>query len=248
MSIQDVESRIQRIESRMQAIGSRFRTLESRFEPAGSRKEVPTPPAESDFETLLQEKLSPEIPDNGKPILIPPRRKIEDLFRPTIQPGNPETSTPAVSIMPIREVEQKTEARRLTANEVTSLVETAARRYRLDPELLRAVIDVESDFRPEVVSNRGAQGLMQLMPDTAEEMGVSDPFNPDQNVDGGARYLRKMLDRFGDVETALAAYNAGPGTVDRHGDIPPYRETLTYVRDVLRAYAKERDGENNSDE
>jgi soluble lytic murein transglycosylase-like protein len=117
------------------------------------------------------------------------------------------------------------------------LAAEAARRYGIDPALVLAVVDVESAFRPRAVSPKGAQGLMQLMPGTARELGVQDPFDPGQNLDGGARHLRALLNKYqGDLEKALAAYNAGAGAVERHGGVPPYAETREYVRKVLGKY------------
>ena len=117
-----------------------------------------------------------------------------------------------------------------------TLIETTARRYGLAPALVKAVIAAESAFDPDAVSHKGAQGLMQLMPQTASELGVEDAFQPADNVRGGARYLREMLDRYGDVSRALAAYNAGPNAVDRHEGIPPYPETQAYVARVLQYF------------
>lgn len=115
-------------------------------------------------------------------------------------------------------------------------IEAAARRHGLDPTLLAGLVQAESGFRPDVVSHAGAIGLAQLMPGTAEGLGV-DPHDPVQNLDGGARYLREQLDRFGSVELALAAYNAGPGRVAQAGGIPRIAETQAYVPRVLHNQA-----------
>jgi soluble lytic murein transglycosylase-like protein len=116
-----------------------------------------------------------------------------------------------------------------------------AQKYNLPAALIRGVIRAESNFDAAAVSRAGAQGLMQLMPGTARELGVVNPFDIEQNIDGGARYLRKMLDSFGgDIKVALAAYNAGPGTVEKHGgQIPPYQETARYIDRVLK-FSKQR--------
>jgi len=113
------------------------------------------------------------------------------------------------------------------------LIDTHARAHGLNPVLVRAVIEAESAFDPQAVSRVGAMGLMQLMPGTARELGVSDPFDPDDNIRGGTKYLRTLLDRFdGNVRLALAAYNAGPSAVERYDDVPPYRETRSYVEKI----------------
>jgi soluble lytic murein transglycosylase-like protein len=114
-------------------------------------------------------------------------------------------------------------------------VKKAAIKYRLPSQLIKGVIEAESNFQVSATSPKGAQGLMQLMPETAQELGIDNPFDIDQNIDGGARYLRKMLDLFGgDIKLALAAYNAGPGAVERHKGIPPYLETRRYVDRVVK--------------
>lgn len=113
------------------------------------------------------------------------------------------------------------------------LIEQSAQRFQLDRALIKAIIKVESDFNPRVISAKGAQGLMQLMPDTAKEVGVYNPFDPSESIHGGSLYLRKMLDSFdSNLDYALAAYNAGPNAVRKYGGIPPYAETQNYVRRV----------------
>jgi len=114
-------------------------------------------------------------------------------------------------------------------------IHKAASKYNLPARLIKGVIRAESNFQVEAVSRAGAQGLMQLMPATARELGVTQPFDIDQNIDGGARYLRQMLDSFdGNVKLALAAYNAGPGTVRKYAGNVPYQETIQYIERVLR--------------
>jgi soluble lytic murein transglycosylase-like protein len=116
-------------------------------------------------------------------------------------------------------------------------IRLAAAKHNIDPALIKAVIRAESGFNPNAVSHSGAQGLMQLMPSTAAGFGVTDPFDPAQNIDAGAHYLRGQLDRFGgDVSLALAAYNAGPGSVAKYNGVPPFRETQNYVKRVLDYY------------
>ena len=116
------------------------------------------------------------------------------------------------------------------------LILRSARNHRLEPALVKAVIAAESNFQPRALSPVGAQGLMQLMPRTARALGVGNPFHPGENVEGGSRYLRGMLDRFGDLKRALAAYNAGPEAVERFRGVPPFPETLDYVSRVLTYY------------
>jgi soluble lytic murein transglycosylase-like protein len=123
-----------------------------------------------------------------------------------------------------------------------ALAAKVALRHGLDPDLVLAVVGVESAFRPEAVSPKGAQGLMQLMPDTAAALGVEDALDPATNLDAGVRHLGSLLTLYGgDVARALAAYNAGEGAVARHGGIPPYRETRAYVRRVLERYRESKE-------
>jgi soluble lytic murein transglycosylase-like protein len=126
---------------------------------------------------------------------------------------------------------------RPASHQIDAIIERNARAHDLRPELVRAVIQTESAFNPVALSPKGAMGLMQLMPGTAEAYGVTDPYDPEENVRGGTAYLKDLLDRYqGSEELALAAYNAGPGTVDRFGQtVPPFPETRDYLARVRRA-------------
>lgn len=122
--------------------------------------------------------------------------------------------------------------------ELTPMIDAAAQTHSVQPKVLRAVIEQESGFRPCAVSRKGAQGLMQLMPETAGQLGVEDAFDPKQNIEGGARYLKELLDKYkGDLSLALGAYNAGPSTVDQAGKIPDIPETRDYVAAILKKLA-----------
>jgi soluble lytic murein transglycosylase len=123
-----------------------------------------------------------------------------------------------------------------------SLIRTASGRHSVDADLIRAIIKTESDFNATARSQKGAMGLMQLMPDTARLHNVLDAYDPGENVEGGVRHLRMLLDRYqGNLELSLAAYNAGSGAVERHRGIPPFAETREYVRRVLQFYDSYRD-------
>ena len=125
------------------------------------------------------------------------------------------------------------------ANEAyDDIVQEAAAQYGMDANLIHAVMQAESAFHPYAVSRAGAEGLMQLMPDLSEEMGVSDAFDPRENIMGGTRYLKRLLDYHnGNIDLALASYNAGPGNVERYGGVPPFRETKNYVKTIKQILA-----------
>ena len=120
---------------------------------------------------------------------------------------------------------------------ILGYIKDASEKYGVEEKLIQAVVKQESGYNPDAISHVGAQGLMQLMPATAKDLGVKDAFNPKENIDGGVKYLRKMLDKYhGNKILALAAYNAGPGAVDKYDGVPPYEETQQYVRKILAKY------------
>jgi soluble lytic murein transglycosylase-like protein len=126
---------------------------------------------------------------------------------------------------------------RVSAAEIDSAIEQAATKHGVDANLVRALVKVESNYNPNAVSNKGAMGLMQLMPRTASGLSVSNPFDPQQNVDAGVRHLKQLLNNFGgDVRLSLAAYNAGEGAVKRNGGVPHYTETQNYVKRITDLY------------
>ena len=124
-----------------------------------------------------------------------------------------------------------------TQTEIDEAIDAAASRHNVDPNLVRALVKVESNFNPNAVSRKGAMGLMQLMPQTARQMKLRNPFNPEENIDAGVRHLRDLLDTYrGDVRLSLAAYNAGVGAVARSSGIPHYAETRNYVKRITQIY------------
>ena len=128
-------------------------------------------------------------------------------------------------------------SRRVVANRFDRFIDNAARLHQVDPQLIKAIVHVESGFDPYAVSEKGAQGLMQLMPETAQDMQVANPFDPESNILGGTQFLRKNLDRFNnDLELSLAAYNAGPERVQAAGRIPGIQETKIFIKRVLEYY------------
>jgi soluble lytic murein transglycosylase-like protein len=121
-------------------------------------------------------------------------------------------------------------------DDFSEIIHSVSSKYDIEPSLIRAVITVESNWNFNAVSNKGAMGLMQLMPSTARDLSVRNPFDPEENIEGGTRYLRFLLDKFDDLPLALAAYNAGPATVESQGGIPSITETKQYVNKVLSIY------------
>ena len=134
-------------------------------------------------------------------------------------------------------IEAKSNNTNVSRTEIDNLISKYADKNGLDEDFVKAVINQESGFNPNATSHCGAMGLMQLMPSTAQGLGVKDAYNPEQNIEGGTKYLKGLMDRFGnDKQLALAAYNAGPNAVKKYGGIPPYAETQNYVKKVLSKY------------
>ncbi|HPJ38254.1 MAG TPA: lytic transglycosylase domain-containing protein [Spirochaetota bacterium] len=135
----------------------------------------------------------------------------------------------------------RTDARHMSIEEIQTMAREYANANRVPAGLVNAIIETESSYNPSAVSPRGAMGLMQLMPATARQLGVENPFMPEENVRGGVQLIRQLLDRYnGDYRKALAAYNAGEGAVDRHNGVPPYSETQNYVNRVIDSYQRNR--------
>ncbi len=129
--------------------------------------------------------------------------------------------------------------RKYSRDEIYDIISEISSKHGVNEKLVRALIKQESGFNPTIVSKAGATGLMQLMPATAESLGVSDAKDPVQNVDGGVRYLKSLMKKYnGNLILSLAAYNAGPGAVDKYGGVPPYKETQNYVKNILANYLK----------
>lgn len=140
------------------------------------------------------------------------------------KPGNP------VALNPVR-------GKLFTQADIDSAIEQAATRHNVDPNLVRAVVKVESNFNPNALSRKGAMGLMQLMPQTARSLSVNNPFDPQQNIDAGVRHLKKLMESYGgDIKLSLAAYNAGAGAVARSGGVPRFAETQSYVKRISQLY------------
>ena len=160
------------------------------------------------------------------------RRRVEAIAAGPAEPGGAFAAVLEVSF----ERRDVYAAGGVSRAAIDRIIGASAAEFGVDPALVRAIVYNESAFDPGATSGAGARGLMQLMPATAASLGVSDAYDPAQNVRGGTRYLRELLDRFHDVALAVAAYNAGPAAVERYGGVPPYVETRNYVRAVLGRY------------
>lgn len=178
---------------------------------------------ESDFKKILDDKANSlkEIENDKK---IKPSDVLEEDLKPEIKEAV--------------ELKSKIDLKAQSTN-IDEIVETFSNKYGIDGDFIKAIIKQESGFNQNATSKKGAMGLMQLMPKTAESLGVLDAYNPTQNIEGGVKYLKSLLDKFdNNRELALAAYNAGPSAVKKYGGIPPYKETQNYVNSIMDTYNK----------
>ena len=195
----------------------------------------PTSPSISDFASVLQTSEPANFGNmltNRKALGMSP--KVSSEFSAEIR-GLDST----LQVNPLTQAAAIMQGTSVTGSktQLIGMIEQVAEKHGVDSNLVKALIKQESGFNPNAKSKAGAMGLMQLMPSTAKSLGVSDPYNPVQNVEGGVKYLKSMLNKYnGNVILALAAYNAGPNAVDKYSGVPPYKETQNYVRSILANY------------
>lgn len=174
-----------------------------------------------DFKTILEEKMKENNPET---------EKLPEVSKETISDIVESDKKDAINLK--SKIDLKAQM-----TDIDEIVETFSSKYNIDGDFIKAIIKQESGFNPNATSKKGAMGLMQLMPSTAKSLGVINAYNPWENVEGGVKYLKGLLDRFNnDEKLALAAYNAGPNAVKKYGGIPPYKETQNYVKSVLANY------------
>ena len=175
-----------------------------------------------DFQTILNEKLNKTSQEN----------KIEKTLEENIIEAVAPEKKDAINLKSKIDLEAQ-------STDIDEIVETFSNKYGIDGDFIKDIIKQESGFNPKATSKKGAMGLMQLMPETAKSLGVINAYNPWENVEGGVKYLKDLMDRFGnDEKLALAAYNAGPNAVKKYGGIPPYKETQNYVNAIMANYDK----------
>lgn len=174
---------------------------------------------------------------SGQRLAVTGYQLVGDTYKLTLRGGSAELPASEVIAIEPEEVFQSEKKPAIEGIPFSDFIASAAKNHSVDADLIVSVITAESKFNPKAVSRKNARGLMQLLPETATRLGVTNIFDPQQNIEGGTRYLRELLDRYhGDLALTLAAYNAGPQRVEQYKTIPPYRETISYVRRVQKTY------------
>ncbi len=225
---QGISSSLNLTLARLNAIESNFQALENVMGQINSINNNSTANIEKgSFQSVLDGKIKEDIKKEQNPV-----EEIElgpvDEYTKKIEANKKENV----------DLKSKIDLMSQKAN-IDEIVETFAQKYNIDGDFIKAMIKQESGFNPNATSKKGAMGLMQLMPSTAKSLGVVDAYNPWENVEGGVKYIKGLMDRFNnDEKLALAAYNAGPNAVKRYGGIPPYKETQNYVKSIMSTYEK----------
>ncbi|MGM8366763.1 lytic transglycosylase domain-containing protein [Virgibacillus sp. W0181] len=187
------------------------------------------------IQQLIQKQALSILTSNSGPLSV--HSPIVDLpFKQMLQQNINKATAMNQSVTPLTAIDNQV-SNTLPSSSFDHYITESARKYQVDEKLIHAVIKTESNYNVRARSGAGAQGLMQLMPNTAKGLGVQNAYNPQENIDGGTKYLNQMLAKYnGKIELALAAYNAGPGNVDKYQGIPPFTETKNYVQKVMKHY------------
>ena len=219
LSLNSTLARLNSIESNFQALNNIALEFDLKQTPQIQSAQSP------DFKTILDGKVNAVENKIEEENILPEE---EDEIIPEVE----ESKKEAINL------KSKMDLKAQSTN-IDEIIETFSNKYDIDSDFIKAIIKQESGFNANATSKKGAMGLMQLMPNTAKSLGINDAYNPVENIEGGVKYLRGLLDKYNNnQELALAAYNAGSGAVQKYGGIPPYKETQNYVKSIMSAYSK----------